>query len=113
MRKNFEKGRPTPAWENRPTLFEDLQHVWDSFWILNRSRQVGFSPSGLSICDVIAWLDLNVIEGADERLEFVTWVLFLDSLMLKRLNEKVKQDADRKRSPKGDNRRTRRPSRRP
>ena len=71
LEKRAAAGKPTPALENRPYVYEDLADVWQLFWQLHRSRQCGFGPSPLSVTDITACLELYAVIGKVECYELI------------------------------------------
>ncbi len=53
----IKRGKDVPEWTNRPILFEDLQRIWEAFWILHRSRRssISGSPEPISVSEMIAY----------------------------------------------------------
>lgn len=71
-------GKPTPALDNKPELFEGLLTIWQAFEILHKRRAPGVAPVPLQSSEVIAWLDSHVILTFEERLEWEELILALD-----------------------------------
>ena len=71
LRKRAAAGKPTPALDSQPELFEDLADVWELFWQLHRSRQCGFGPCPLSVVDIRAALDLYAVADKVESYELL------------------------------------------
>jgi len=86
--KRAEQGKPTPALEAKPDIYEDLIEVWQAFVDLSRSRQSGFGVSAISTSDILAWCDIHRI-SKDERAEFYGYIRALDNhLIAKELEDK-------------------------
>lgn len=84
MRKRFEQGQETPAWKNRPELYDDLAHVWRAWVELHAGRQWvslgmgGCAPQPIPFADFTAWLDFHEVEDESTRREIVEYVRALD-----------------------------------
>jgi hypothetical protein len=65
--------------EDRPTVFRDVEWVWEGFAFLSGSRIMGYaSPQPLAVQDMLAYLDYRGITDPDERDEFLFLVQSLD-----------------------------------
>jgi hypothetical protein len=84
LQKRAEAGKPAPALENRPELYEDLADVWDLFWQLHRSRQCGFGACPLSVMDIRAALELYAVA---DKVEFYELIVTMDQEWLKWADE--------------------------
>jgi len=81
-----EAGKPTPALDNMPELYEDLEYVWESFWKLNKCRQYGYGPCPLLVGEILSMSELYDMAAAD-RLEYFDLVKSMDQEWLKWANE--------------------------
>lgn len=113
LERRARQGKPTPAIDNQPELFEDLIPVWEAFEDLAKARQRDLgTPLPITFAEITAWLDLHGIEGHDTRLEWAGLIRALDETWLRiegaKAEERRKADADADRS----NRRPRREGRR-
>ncbi len=96
------KGKKTPAIEEMPVLYEYLDDVWQAFMSLNQSRQAGFGPCALSVCDITAWMELYDI---DDRQWFFELIQAMDNEWLKWVNkERTKEEKNRGNSKDGHRR---------
>lgn len=77
-----ETGKHTPAWENIPELYEDLEYVWESFFRLNQCRQYGYGPCPLLAGEILAISKLYDL-AVDIRLEFFDLIKRMDQEWLK------------------------------
>lgn len=65
--------------EDRPSVFRDVEWVWEGFAFLSGSRPMGYaSPQPLAVADMLAYLDYRGITDPDEREEFLFLVQSLD-----------------------------------
>lgn len=64
-------GKPAPALEQRPVLYEDLADVWGLFWQLHRSRQYAFGANPLAVTDIRAALELYALADPLECYELI------------------------------------------
>jgi len=71
LQKRAAAGKPTPALENMPELYEDLGGIWALFWQLHKSRQSGFGPGPLSIQDIVAAIGLYQMPEPVECFELI------------------------------------------
>ena len=75
--------------EDEPKLFQDLQFVWDAFYTLSPGRQVGFAICPLTNAEIISYLTLCGMDGAD-ALDDLHLIRVLDTKFL----ELVRKDQD-------------------
>jgi hypothetical protein len=54
-----ETGRLPPALRDEPEVFEDMLWVWDAFWVLHRSRPIGWSVGPIPISEIDAYVRLS------------------------------------------------------
>jgi len=78
LEKRAKAGKPTPALENKPELFEGLITIWQAFEILHKRRAPGVAPVPLQSSEVMTWLKDHVILTFEERLEWEELILALD-----------------------------------
>lgn len=84
---------PTPAWERRPTLYEDLVPIYEGFLQLHATRQVSESNvNPLTASDIFAWLKMQGLEQAEAMSEFFTGISVLDSTWIDWARNKIKED---------------------
>jgi len=83
LERRVAEGKPTPAMDNRPELYEDLQDVWLAFSELNQGRSYGFGPNPISMRDIQAWLAMSDITDADEKMDFLYLIRAMDVAWLK------------------------------
>jgi hypothetical protein len=95
-----ERGLPTPAWDQRPVLAQDLEWVLEGFWVLSQTRQGGgFGLAPIGVEAIKAYLDLIQCRLTGERLRFLEFVLALDRQFVRWSNEhgeRTRSDADAK-----------------
>jgi hypothetical protein len=77
--KRVEAGKPTPAWDNRPELYEDLYDVWSSFLKLHYQRGIGYEQEPISISDIRSWLEIYSIKDPDMKIKYFELITALDS----------------------------------
>ena len=77
LQERLAAGKPAPALENMPELYEDLQDVWEGFWQLHRCRQYGFGPCPLAVREILAMAELYDIR-AEDRMEYFELIKGLD-----------------------------------
>lgn len=65
--------------DQRPTLFRDVEWVWEGFSSLSGSRQMGYaSTQPIPVSEMLAYLNFRGIEDSDDREEFIFLVQRLD-----------------------------------
>jgi len=64
-------GKPTPAWDNMPELYDDLAWVWRAFWSLNGRRQYGYGPCPFSVVDIIEYARLYEVSRPKDFFEYI------------------------------------------
>jgi len=89
LQKRIEAGQRAPALENRPSLYEDLDDVWDLFWQLHGCRQYGVGPCPLSVTDIVNLLDLCQITG-EQKMEYFQLIKIMDRTWLSWASEQAK-----------------------
>lgn len=89
MRYHIEKGMPVKFWDERPTLFGDLEECWDAFWFLNNTRTHGMNgPEAIKVTELKALYELrDYFEDVDT---FIRHIYTLDKEYLRLHNEQVK-----------------------
>jgi len=90
LEKRAAVGKSTPALENRPELYADLQGVWSMFWQLHCSRQYGFGPCPLAVIDITAYMKLYAVT---DRIESYELIVGMDMEWLKYANSKNEKDS--------------------
>jgi hypothetical protein len=91
------KGLPTPAWDRRPVLAEELEWVLEGFWVLSQARPGGWGLAPIGVPAIKAYLDLIQCHSAQDRLVFLEFVLALDREFLRwssEHGERPRSDAD-------------------
>lgn len=76
-----EAGKPTPALDNMPELYDDLEEIWSMFWKLHSCRSSGFGINSLSISDIetiFNWYEI----ADDERLEYFELIKAMDAVVI-------------------------------
>lgn len=71
------------AIDNRPSLYADLQLIWNAFIDLHGSRPSGFGPTAIPTSEVLSWLDLQGIRDRETRIEYYELIRVLDNCWLK------------------------------
>lgn len=94
------KGLPTPSWDARPVIFEDLAPVWNAFWALSDARDVGWGANPIRASDVLAHLSMLEV-SKDERGEWYAMIRFLDALYLS--EQAKRREAERKKGARRGN----------
>lgn len=89
LEKRAAAGKSTPALENRPELYSDLQDVWNNFWQLHQSRQYGFGPCPLAVIDIVTYLELY---SETDRIERYELIVAMDQEWLKWATSKTEKD---------------------
>lgn len=65
--------------ETRPTIFRDVQWVWEGFMTLSGSRQMGYSSvQAIPLSEILHYLNFRGIQDPDDREEFTFLVQSLD-----------------------------------
>jgi hypothetical protein len=95
------KGLPTPSWDNRPVIFEDLVPVWNAFWALSDARDVGWGANPIRASDVLAHLSLSNV-SKDERGEWYALIRYLDALYLAEQQRRREKRDKTKGAKRGD-----------
>jgi hypothetical protein len=80
LQRRKQAGKPAPALDNMPELFDDLAYVWDGFWKLHRRRQYGFGPYPLAVRDII---ELAQIYQVPKPGDFFDYISTMDDEWLK------------------------------
>lgn len=93
-----------PALETEPELPEDLSGIYEAFWELHLSRQVGFSMSYIPLTEIVAYMQLFPV--ADKEL-FVACVRELDRVYI---STKLSEDARRSNNASNPSRHGARPA---
>jgi len=84
LQKRAAAGKPTPALENRPYVYEDLIDVWDVFCQLQRCRQCAFGISPLGFRDIIAAIEFHELP---DKLDAMELIVAMDQEWLKWADE--------------------------
>lgn len=72
------QGLPTPALDNRPTLWEGLEFYWAAFIEIAGTRTSGMTANPISFQEILAWLKLAEVEDAEIRDDVVFFVKRMD-----------------------------------
>lgn len=75
MQARVERGEPTPMWDARPLVFEDLEWAWSAWQALSGSRQItmgGAGPIGFEAIDRYAARYGIVGDEFEELREYVS-----------------------------------------
>jgi|ETNvirnome_2_300_1030623.scaffolds.fasta_scaffold00306_3 hypothetical protein len=80
MEEQDEAPRPLAE---KPELYGDLAPVWDCFWFLHPSRQVGMDVGAILLSEiVIYWKVVGFVTDADDLAEKVRLVRAMDAEFL-------------------------------
>lgn len=77
------------ALAERPELSPDLNYIWEGFWVLSGSRQMGWGVGPIPLTEIQAYIELFAIE---DRYLFVSCIREMDRVYL----EKVQEEKDNK-----------------
>lgn len=86
------------ALQNRPTLTQWVVEYWEAFQLLSGSRatfQGGVGP--IPISEIVAYMEAAYITDADERLRMIKMIQSLDTVYVKHVNEKARQESEKNR----------------
>jgi hypothetical protein len=83
LEKRAKQGKRTPAWDNKPELYEDLIPVWNAFAFFQKRREAIGKIDQLSLMEIYAWLDNHGIEDYEERIEWEEMLIALDNTLIK------------------------------
>lgn len=87
LEERAARGDPTPALDNRPELYEDLEWIWQGWQYLNQTRPSTDPPSPLDIRAIATWLELRGVKDPDERLEAMELLVAMDMAYMSYLAE--------------------------
>lgn len=85
----FARGSVLPALGNRPIVPAHLDYIWEGFWCLMSSRNIGFGMGPIPLTEIKAYIELFAIKDVSL---FVTCIRAMDSQYLRQKSE----EADRK-----------------
>lgn len=78
LARRAEQGLPTPSWDKRPVLFDDLAPIWAAFWTLSAGRDAGLSGANpIRASDILAHLEIDEVSRG-ERSDWYSLIRFLD-----------------------------------
>lgn len=81
--------RELPIFANQPVLFNDLKWIYDAFWALSNSRQLGMaSAQPILVSEVLSYCELTGIWDLEDREELLYFVQFLDKIFLQEMEKK-------------------------
>lgn len=72
MQRRKKAGKPAPALENMPEIFDDLLYVWDAFWRLHRRRQIGMDICPLGVCDIMEYAKVFKVPRPRDFFEYIS-----------------------------------------
>jgi hypothetical protein len=113
LERRAARGRPTPALDEMPELFEDLEQLWTCFWQLDATRRhgVGGEPLALTMTDVAAALEMADVERS-ERMEWCSLISLMDQARMSAMANRIRKEREKRGNAKGSDRRSRRDGRR-
>ncbi len=76
------KGRPTPSWDDRPVLHEDLAEVWQAFLDLSAGRVVEWTAHPIPVTEIEAVLRLQGVTDTEDRAEWLRLIRAMDQRWL-------------------------------
>lgn len=80
-----------------PTLSQNEQFYYDSFWLLAASRgSNGFGLNPIPVSEIKALAELYQLRNLDDRENLLTFVQTLDTAYLKHLKDKEKSEREAK-----------------
>lgn len=89
-------GKILPALANRPEIPIELIYLWEAFWILNGSRQIGFGTGPIPLTEISAYCHLFNVSDVQF---FVACIRAMDGQYLAHKSEEAESEsAGRKRS---------------
>jgi hypothetical protein len=91
-----KKGETVKALDDRPELFPDLVCYWKAFNELHKARPVAAAPTPIPIPDILAWLTIFDIRGAEARQDYYHFISVLDSAWLKWARKKLADESERR-----------------
>jgi hypothetical protein len=78
-------GKPVPALSRKPDIPEDMEWIWEAYWVLHRSRDIGFGPGFIKLSEIAAYLEIFPTRNPAF---FVTCIQELDRVYLEDYNKK-------------------------
>ena len=90
LKTRIEKGLETPFLDKKPELYEDLQEVWNLWWMLHAGRSRGFSANPIPLSEIYVAFLLFKIYNEQERKDYIAYIYAMESVFFKWLNEKDK-----------------------
>ncbi len=103
LERRRKRGKPVPALDNEPELFEDLQPAWRAFNALHKQRQVSFVPPPLTVTDISTWLEINNYQGIEKQ-EMYEMIIILDSCWVAHMRKRLERDEKSKKGKRKDKR---------
>jgi hypothetical protein len=91
LERRARRGERTPAWDDKPELYEDLGDVWKAFSELHLTRQSGFGPSALSPTDVLSWMKIHGYTETEDCVNFYELILAMDVKWLEHAQSKISE----------------------
>jgi len=92
---------PTPCWDNRPELYEDLIEVWEAFQDLSACRTCGFGPNPIAWDQMYAWLRVHEVNDVEVRKDFCRLIMAMDRVFLEHASKDA-ESGDRGKPGTGD-----------
>ncbi len=94
-----QTGETPATLRDKPRLFEWLHWYYEAFWMLDAGRHVYQGSIGrIPLTEIAAYMEIFEINDTDLRQLFVKTMKALDSVYVKQVNSKIKQqiESDRK-----------------
>lgn len=77
------------ALENKPPYYGWMREYLQAFNTLSSTRQYGMGPNPITLTEILAYLQ---IWGTDDRVEFIAYILKMDSAFLDAKARKAERD---------------------
>ena len=88
----MEEGKPVTAYETRPILFNELEIYWRDFFVLSKSRPIGFSVGYIPVSEIMGYyMNLFEIKNISTIMHLINRIQLIDSIYLEILNSKNKE----------------------
>lgn len=86
LRDRIEKGVPTPFYDTRPLLYDDLQEVFEIWNLLSIGRSRGMAVETVKLSEILAAFSLYSIYDSEERKTYIMYIYALEDVFLKWCN---------------------------
>ena len=77
-------GKVPTALKEEPDVYPDMQWIWDAFWMLHRSRQIGMSVGPIPLSEIESFIRLFEVREIEA---FIAAIDALDRMYLQHTNE--------------------------